>query len=85
MKCQICNEVEAVININGNVNGVESSLYLCHDCAEENDIGPEVLRSLDKTNFLEKEMCLFLCHFYNFQVPLQYLQKGLGNVLQILV
>jgi protein arginine kinase activator len=54
MKCQICNAVEAAININGNVNGVETSLFLCHTCAEENDIGPEVLSSLSNSNFLEK-------------------------------
>ena len=54
MKCQVCNKEEATININGNLNGVESSIYICHQCADTYDISPDDLQKIGEDDIMDK-------------------------------
>ncbi len=57
-KCQICGCNDAQIDIQGIVNGKETSLKLCAACAEKNGVSPTSLDALSLAAFLER--CLEL-------------------------
>lgn len=42
MICQICKKNEASIHYKTNINGKQTEMYLCRECAEKNGIGKKV-------------------------------------------
>lgn len=43
MTCQICKKNEATIHYKTNINGKQTEMYLCRECAEKNGIGKKTV------------------------------------------
>jgi protein arginine kinase activator len=54
MTCTICKTNEANIHIQEIVDGAQTSLHLCGDCAEQHDLHPDSLNGFALADFLTK-------------------------------